>query len=122
MYSHYKPRRNTENVDSKVHIFAAKALGRGRVTSPTLDRLYIGKAAVLILQEVEWTPGLLWTRKNEGKSPLLHRRGSNPDRPTRSQPPCRLNHLVHMQFNITNLPIFFIKMPINIKISYKFAN
>ena len=29
-----------ENVDVKVHIFAAMAVGRDKVASPTLDRLY----------------------------------------------------------------------------------
>ena len=37
-------------VDTKVHIlFAATALGRGGVASPTLGRLYPGKAPPLIL-------------------------------------------------------------------------
>ena len=39
------------DVDSRVHIFPATALGRERVAKPTLDRLYPWKASVLILQE-----------------------------------------------------------------------
>ena len=35
-------------MDARVHIFTAKALGRGRVASLTLSRLYPGKAPVLI--------------------------------------------------------------------------
>ena len=41
------------DVDAMVHIFAATALGRGRVTSPSLGRLHPRKAPVLILQENE---------------------------------------------------------------------
>ena len=29
------------DVDARVHIYTATALGRGRVASPTLDRLYL---------------------------------------------------------------------------------
>ena len=43
------------DVDAKIHIFAAMVTGRGRVASPKLDRLYPGKALILILQEAEWT-------------------------------------------------------------------
>ena len=32
------------DVDARVHIFTATALGRDRVASPTLDRRYPGKA------------------------------------------------------------------------------
>ena len=32
------------DVDARVHIFTAMALGRGRVASPMLGRLYPGKA------------------------------------------------------------------------------
>ena len=32
------------DVDARVHIFAAKALGRGRVASPTLGSLYPGES------------------------------------------------------------------------------
>ena len=36
----YRPWRPTGDVDARVHIFTATALGRGRVASPTLGRLY----------------------------------------------------------------------------------
>ena len=37
------------DVDTRVHIYTATALGRDRVSSPTLDRLYTrGKPPVLI--------------------------------------------------------------------------
>ena len=33
-------RRSTGNLDARVHIYRATALGRGRVASPTLGRFY----------------------------------------------------------------------------------
>ena len=37
-------------VDARVHIFTATALGRGRVTSPTLGRLYLrGKMMMMMM-------------------------------------------------------------------------
>ena len=62
------PRGNssTGDVDARVHIFTAKALGRGRMATPTLGCLYPqGNFPVLILEEVEWTPGPVWTRRSE---------------------------------------------------------
>ena len=48
--THYRPWRPTGDVDARVHIFTAKALGRSRVASPTLGRLYPrGNSPVLIL-------------------------------------------------------------------------
>ena len=48
--SHYRSRRSTEDVDARIHIYTSRALGRGRVASPTLDRLYPrGEPPVLIL-------------------------------------------------------------------------
>ena len=38
--SHYKPWSPTGDVDARIHIFTATALGWGRVASPTLGRLY----------------------------------------------------------------------------------
>ena len=49
--------RAHRDVNARVRIFAATALGRGRVATPTLDCLYPGKALVLVLQEAQWTPG-----------------------------------------------------------------
>ena len=37
------------HMDARVHIFAATALGRSRVASPTLGHLYPGNAPVLVL-------------------------------------------------------------------------
>ena len=39
-YLHYRPWRTTADVHTRVHINTAMALGRGRVASPTLGRLY----------------------------------------------------------------------------------
>ena len=41
------------DVDARVHIYTAIALGRDRVASPTLGRLYPRKTPVFILQEAE---------------------------------------------------------------------
>ena len=81
-------------VDSRVHIYKATALGRGRVASPTLGRLYCrGDIPVLISQEVEWTSGPVLTRRSEENFPPLRHPGWNPGRPARSQAPCRLSYL-----------------------------
>ena len=53
------------------HIFAVTTLGRGRVAGSTLGRLYPEKSPVLILQEAEWKPGAVWTRRGEEKSAFL---------------------------------------------------
>ena len=61
-----------------------------------LGRLYPrGNSSVLIIQEVEWTPGPVWTRRSEEKSPPLRHPGSSPGRPAHSQAPCRLSHLTN---------------------------
>ena len=39
-YSHYRPGRPTGAANARVQIDSAMALGRGRVASPTLGRLY----------------------------------------------------------------------------------
>ena len=64
-------------MDARVHILRATALARDSVASPTLGRLYPGKAPVLILQETGWTPGPFWTRRSEEKSAPLHHAGSS---------------------------------------------
>ena len=92
-------------MDARVHIFTATALGRGRVASPPLCRLYPRwKPLLLILQEAEWTSGPVWARRSDEKSPPLRHPGSNPGRPARSPAPCRLSYLAHVQF-IYNLII-----------------
>ena len=81
-------------MDVRVHIYTAMALGRDRVASPMLGRLYPrGKPPVLILQKAEWTSGPFWTRRSEEKSPPLRHPGSNPGRPAHSPVPCRLSYL-----------------------------
>ena len=80
------------DVDAKIHIYTAAALGRGRVGSPTLGRIL---PPVLILMEAEWTPGPIWTRRRKEKSSLLQHPSSNPGRPARSQASCRLSYLGH---------------------------
>ena len=56
--------------DTRDHISAATALGRAKVTSRTLGRLYPGKAPVITLQEAAWTPEPVWTRKIHGATAL----------------------------------------------------
>ena len=92
-------------MDARVHIFAAAALGSGRIASPTLGRPYSGKAPVglLILKEIECATGSVWTWRNEEKSPLLRLlSGSNPGRPARSPASSRLSHLTHTKSPYTS--------------------
>ena len=50
-------------MDARVHIYTATALGRGRVVSPTLSRIYSqGKSLVLIFIG---TPEPVWTLRSE---------------------------------------------------------
>ena len=37
------------DVDARVHIYTATAIGRGRVASPSLDRLYPGKKPPVLI-------------------------------------------------------------------------
>ena len=81
------------DVDARIHIYTATALGRGKVTSPTLGRLYPrGEHPLVILWEALWTTETVRTRRNEKNksSPLLHS-GSNPGHPVRSDAPCHLS-------------------------------
>ena len=77
-----------------------------------------GNSLVLILQEVEWTPGPVWTRRSEEKSPPIRHPGSNPGRPARSQAPCRVSHLAHchlrqhvkfFRYTKNNYKLYYIK-------------
>ena len=91
------------DVDARVHIYTATALGRGRVASPTLGHLYPrGESLLLIFKEGEWTPGPVWTRRSEEKSPPLRHPGSNPVHPAGSQTPFRLCYLVHRSRLVAN--------------------
>ena len=80
------------------------------------------KSQVLILEEDEWTPGPVWTRRSEEKSPLLRHPGSNPGRPARSQAPCRLIHLAHIYiiqeqyYYISKIVNFYDYVPIRLKL------
>ena len=85
----YRPRRPMRDVNARVHIYTATALGRGRIASPTLGLLY---PRILILYEPEWTPGPVWRRRSEEKSPPFRHAGLNLGRPARSQAPCRLSY------------------------------
>ena len=60
---------------------------------------------VLILQEVGWIPGPVWSRRSEEKSPPLRHTGSNPGRPARSQAPSIMKTI---QCNLAQLSILFV--------------
>ena len=72
--------------DARVHIYTATSLGRGRVASSTLGRLYPReKIPALILKEAESTPGPSWIRRSKEKSPPLRHPISNQGRPARKK-------------------------------------
>ena len=52
-------------MDARLFIFTATALGRDRVGSHILGRLYPEKAPLYILQEAEWTPESVWIGRSE---------------------------------------------------------
>ena len=55
-------------MDARTHIYTATAVGRVRVASPALGRLYPGgKSPVLILYQSEWNPEPVWSRRSEEK-------------------------------------------------------
>ena len=55
--------------DARIHISAATELERDTVPSPTLDRLYSPGKPLYLFDKADRTPGPVWTRSNEGKSP-----------------------------------------------------
>ena len=65
--------RKAQDMDTKVHIFTAMMLGKVW----WLTIYTHGKAQVLILQGAVWTPGLVWTWRNEEKSAPRRHLGSN---------------------------------------------
>ena len=106
--------RTKGDLDARVHIFAATALGRGWVASPTLGRLYPGKAPVFIIQKAEWTQGSVWTPRSEEISPSLRHTGPNPDLPACSKTPYRLSYLAHRWIickNIMHLDLLNYNLP-----------
>ena len=50
---------------------------------------------IILFNAGEWTPGTLWTRRGEEKSPPFRHPGSNLGHAARSPAPCRLSHLAH---------------------------
>ena len=75
------------------HIFAAKALGRGRVTNSTLGHFYTRESpgTHFIGDWVDPTTSLD-SKERKNLHPLRHQ-GSIPGCPARSQAPCRLSYL-----------------------------
>ena len=97
-YPHYRPWRPTGYVDARVHIFTAMALGRGRVASPTLDRLYpLGNPPYSFYRRLSGPQDQSGhERAKKNLHPLRHP-GLNQGRPARSPAPCRLSYLAHPQ-------------------------
>ena len=56
------------DVDTRIHITAATALGRDRVANSMLVHLYHGKARYINLQETDWDQESIWLRRREEKS------------------------------------------------------
>ena len=56
-------------VVAKVHIFASKAQGSGRVARLTLDVFISERISLLIFQEAEYAPGPVLMRRSKEKSP-----------------------------------------------------
>ena len=83
-----KAMKSHRDVVTRVYIYTATALGRGRVASPTLSRFYPrGKPRYSFL----W--GWVNPRTGVKKSPSPPSPGSNPGTPARSQAPCQLSYL-----------------------------
>ena len=84
------------DVDGRIHQYIhthRTRMRQGGQQSYSQPPLPPGKSLVLILQEAEWIPVPILTRRSEEKSPPLQHPGSNPGHPTRSHAPCRLAHI-----------------------------
>ena len=91
------------DVDGRVHILKAMALGRGRVASPTLGTFTPGKSPDIHLKEVELTLGPVWTRRNEEN---LHPSNTQ-DRTWAVQPMAKPLHLCHLA-HTSNINLLYI--------------
>ena len=56
------------DVDARVEILAATALGRGRVANPIFGHFYRRGSPGTHFEKPEWTSGPVWTRRNEEKN------------------------------------------------------
>ena len=99
-YYWYKyPFQNLPYVDARVHIYAATALGRSRMSSPTLGRLYPrGRTRYSFYRRLSGPQEQSGREGVKKKSPPLWHPGSNTSCPPRSQAPCRLNYLAHSRY------------------------
>ena len=86
------------DVDARVHIFIATALGWGRVASPMLGRLYPrGNPQYSFYRRLSG-PQDQSGHEGEKKSPPLRHPGSNLGHPACSQAPCHLSHQARTTF------------------------
>ena len=83
----------TKDVDTEVHIHTATELGRGRVASLTLSRLYLGESPRYSFYRRLSGSQDQFGQKQWRKSPPLRYPESNPGRPASSQVPCSLMYL-----------------------------
>ena len=65
-----------------MYIFAVTSQDEGEWLIQRSAFFTTSKALLVILQEAEWTPGLVWTRRSEEKFPALRHPGMNPGRPS----------------------------------------
>ena len=85
------------DVDARVHIVTATALGIGRVACPTLDHLYLWEIPQYSFYRRLHGPHDQSGREEIKKISTLRHPGSNPGHPAPSQAPCRLSYLAHNQ-------------------------
>ena len=94
-----------EDVDARVHIFIATALGWGRVASPTLGSLYPPGTHFI----GGWVdPRTNLALRSEEKSPPLRQPELNPGCPACSQAPCCLSRAITIWLWIMNVWDVFI--------------
>ena len=76
---HYRPWRTTGDVGARIHIFAATALGRGRIASARLGSLYPQESRCIYFTG-GWVSPRVWMNTKEGKY-ISTPSGSNPGHP-----------------------------------------
>ena len=88
------------DVDARVHMYTATALGIGRATNLRSDAFTPWKSPVLIIRD-RVDPRNSLDTKERRKCPPFRHPGSNPGRPARSQAPCRLSYWSLLRKTVT---------------------